>query len=111
MDKREVPILDGFPFQFRLRSLFFLMTVAATVSALAHYLGEVVLRWLAIGIFLMIVLAFVALGPGLVTEVVTLIVDRSLVAIGVIRRSLHKHLTAAAKAAGQHDSAASPGRR
>ena len=97
MSIRDGPILDGSPFRFRLRSLFLLMTVAATVSALGHYLGEIVLRWLAIGIFLTISLAFVALGAGLVTEVLTIIIDKSLVAIDATRRALQKRLRAAAK--------------
>jgi len=86
------------------------MTVAASVSALGHYFGEIVLRWLAIGVFLMIAIAFVSLGPGLVTEVVTFIVDKSLVVIGVTRRALRKRLAVAANAAGQHDVAPAPGR-
>jgi len=110
MSIREDPIPDGSRFQFGLRSLFLLMTVAATVSALGHYFGEIVLRWLAIGVFLMIALAFVTLGPVLVTEVLTLIVDKSLVVIGVARRALHKRLAAATNAAGQHDVAADPDR-
>ena len=109
MSIREGPILDRSPFQFRLRSLFLLTTVAAAVSALGHYLGEIVLRWLAIGIFLTIALAFVALGPGLVTEVLTLIIDKSLVVIGATKRALHKRLKVAANAAGQHDVAPDPG--
>ena len=109
MSIREDPISGGSPFQFRLRSLFVLMTVAATVSALGHYLGEVVLRWLAIGFSLTIVLVFVALGPGLVTEVLTLIIDRSLILIGVTKRLLRKRLTVATPASGQHAVAAAPG--
>jgi len=70
------------------------MTVAATVSALGHYFPEITLRWLAIGVFLMIALAFVTLGPVLVTEVLTLLVDKSLVVIGVARRALNRRLVA-----------------
>lgn len=111
MSRREGPIPDGSPFQFGLRSLFLLMTVAATVSALGHYFGEIVLRWLAIGLFLIITLAFVALGPGLVTEVLTLVVDKSLLVIGVTKRALHKRLTVASNAAGQHEMAPDLGRQ
>ena len=110
MSIREGPISDEAPLQFGLRSLFLLMTVVATVSALGHYFGEIVLRCIAIGVFLMIAVAFVTLGPALVTEVLTLIVDRSLIVIGVSKRALHKRLIVAAKAAGQHDVAADPGR-
>lgn len=94
MSTGERPIPDGSPFQFGLRSLFLLMTVAATVSALGHYFPELTLRWLAIGVFLMSALAFVTLGPVLVTEVLTLIVDKSLVVIGAARRALHSRLVA-----------------
>ncbi|MCL4201369.1 MAG: hypothetical protein KJ000_02660 [Pirellulaceae bacterium] len=103
MSIREGPIPDGSPFQFRLRSLFHLMTVAATVSALGHYFGEIVLHWLAIGVFLMIALAFVTLGPALVTEVLTLIIDKSLVVVGAASWAPHKRLAPATRAAGQHD--------
>jgi hypothetical protein len=100
MSIRERPISDGAPFQFGLRSLFLLMTASATVIALGHYFPDVVLRWFAISVFLMIVLALVTLGPGLVTEVLTLIVDKSLVVVGAVRRGLHKRLADATSAAG-----------
>jgi len=96
--------------QFGLRSLFLLTTVAATVSALGHYFPEIVLRWFAIGVFLMITLALMTLGPGLVTEVLTLIVDKSLVLIAIAKRTLHRRLTVAANASGQHDAVADNGR-
>lgn len=110
MSVREGPISDDAPLQFGLRSLFLLMTAVATVSALGHYFGEIVLRCVALGVFLIIAVAFVTLGPALVTEVLTLIVDKSLVVIGVTKRGLHKRLIVAANAAGQHDVAADPGR-
>ena len=50
------------------------------------------------------------LGPGLVTEVLTLIVDKSLAFIAVAKRALRKRLTVAANAAGQHDVVADSGR-
>ncbi len=109
MSIREGPISDDAPLQFGLRSLFLLMTAVATVSALGHYFGEIVLRCVAIGAFLMIAVAFVALGPALVTEVLTLIVDKSMVVIGVTKRALHNRLTVDANSAGQHDVAADPG--
>ena len=49
--------------------------------------------------------------PALVTEVLTLIVDKSLVVIGVARRALHRRLAPATNAAGQHDVAADPDRQ
>ena len=103
MSTREEPIPGGSPFQFRLRSLFALMTAAAAVSALGHYLGVIVLRWLTIGICLTITLAFVMFGPCLVTEVLTLIIDKSLVIIRVTRRALRERLTVAAHVSREHD--------
>ena len=93
MSLREDPTRGGAPFQFRLRSLFLLMTIAASVSALGHYLGKIVLFWFAIGVLLTSVFVLVVLGSGLVTEVLTLLIDKSIVVIGVTKRALRKPLT------------------
>ena len=106
MSIRKGAVSDKAPFQVGLRSLFLLMTAIATVSALGHYFGEIVLRCVAIVVLLVIIIAFVSLGPGLVTEVLTRIIDKSMVVIGAKRRALRKRLTVAANAVRQHDLAA-----
>ena len=63
-------------YQFGLSSLFILTTSVALISGLAHYLGgEVLLKHTVFALFTVCLLLFVFIGPLLITEFLTYLID------------------------------------
>ncbi len=87
VDEVDAP-RDGERFQFRLRSLFLFVTVAAAVCALSHYYGGIVLFWLTLGVFVFIIFLF--FGPALIAEFLIFAIDSSLTLVAATTRMLRE---------------------
>ena len=67
---------DNTRYQFGLSSLFVLTTAVALISGLTHYLGgEVLLKHTIFALFTVCLLLFVFIGPLLITEFLTYLID------------------------------------